>query len=740
MNKLAFGILVVLISFAFNVQSQAVWKQYNGPFAGAVNSFATYDGKIYAGSRLTGVFISDDAGASWTPTIPELRFVHCVFSADTSLLIGTDKLFSYKSSRGTAIQLGQQITGVIEHMQIVDGHLFVSTDYGVYFYNAAENKLELKVNGLPDDQNPIYWTRDLVHIGNSLFCIVWGKGIYKSDDFGENWKEVKVDGITFLAEHNNRLYCGGSNGLFESIDGGATWQDIMFNLEPSYFSPRTIAGMNNDIIFSSTKGTYIKRDGNYWTNVNARMFTAMDYNGTEFLASDEGGVFRFDTETTQFSVSNYGINTSRVNDVEIFDGKVYSATEQSVHLTGTDRDEWSVVPELEEMYSMAIEKKGDHLFAGTSMGLYVNNKGETNWTIVSGISKVPIWDIEVANDKIYVASDDGLYVSHNDGASWRLFSNTVSPINQFTHVGISESALICGNNLGLYKILPDSSDWEKVSFFEAQGIVSVNVIENNLYVTATNTPVYKSTDSGETWHLCGFPSLNRVEMIKRGDNIYASDFSRVYYSSDNGDSWDYWSETGVPDIILTCIAEGENAFYMGTYGNSIWRRPFLSSHDIDSDLYYVSGDSIYNVDENTTAEIFRENVEVSHGASISIEGENSGGRTNGALLPGSAITVIAEDQKNQQTYYVARNKMVTGLPESLNNELTLYPVPATDILYIRNAGTVQSCVVRNMQGLEISRPSMGKDGLDISALPSGLYLLQIRRDGKAIETARFIKN
>jgi hypothetical protein len=64
-----------------------------------------------------------------------------------------------------------------------------------------------------------------------------------------------------------------------------------------------------------------------------------------------------------------------------------------------------------------------------------------------------------------------------------------------------------GDISGLYKVLPDSSDWEKVPFFKDQIIHSVNVIDTIAFVSS-NSSLYRSDDNLRTWTYCELPALH----------------------------------------------------------------------------------------------------------------------------------------------------------------------------------------------------------------------------------------
>ena len=65
---------------------------------------------------------------------------------------------------------------------------------------------------------------------------------------------------------------------------------------------------------------------------------------------------------------------------------------------------------------------------------------------------------------------------------------------------------------------------------------------------------------------------------------------------------------------------------------------------------------------------------------------------------------------------------------SVSNELTVYPNPAVDVLFVKGLSSNKGLIVYNLIGVAQAVPStLLADGLqlNVSALPQGVYLIQI---------------
>ena len=742
---LVYAMLLSVVTTA--ALAQAVWKQYQGPFAGEIASIVNYGDTLFASSNNSGLFKSTDGGKKWSVTLEtEVPHAYSLFATDTSLLIGTDKLVSYVRPGKPLVQIGQNLPGVIGYMLDFKGKLFITTDMGFFKYDPAANEFIEKNNDLPVFEFGTRWTRHLAAIDGTLFCSVLASGIYKSDDEGEHWERLNIGnrsyGFQFMILHDGVLYCGGGNALFSSADKGETWTDMKDNLSDGTFYNMEAVG--NTLFTTTFTGTYRRTGGYGWEKIDDAVYGEMMYNGDVFFVCNSNGVYRWDADSETFVLSNTGVNTSRVNGIELFDKKVYSATESGVHFTSTDGDDWSIVPELTNLYSKTIAQKGNKLFVGTSTGLYVTTAGSMKWEKAeNGLpTDVPLWDIEVSGDKIYLGTDDGVYVSYNDGGHWKALPYSFPLHPQVIYISANDSMLVAGNNFGLYKILPDSSDWEKVEDFTGKETFSLNIIAGNVYASTMNSPIYRSTDYCKTWSLVNIPAISKIEMIKRGDNIYAVDYGNIFSSSDDGNTWDYIFETGVPDVLLTDIAEGDSAFYLGTYGKSIWRRPFLSTTDIRSLVYEIGDSVIYHLDPGTSLGDFKSNVTLAYGTSVEVvtTGPHSGRvKEAGNIQENDKIKIMAEDGKNMRTLRVAKKDVVTAVEASAKDKITVYPVPTKGVLFVSNSHRIKSCSIVNSMGEKVQVPNLRDNYIDVTSLARGIYFFSAQDIDNKKHVLKFVK-
>jgi PKD repeat protein len=660
--------VIYLCHVAIPAYNQAVWKQYNGPFSGDIESLTSYGDTLFVCSRLTGIFKSSDSGLNWKPAVPSLTLVNSVFDNDTSLLIGgaeppysyKDRVYSYKGSNHDLIPISQQVPGQINYFHKMEGELFVSTHESVYKYDPESRLLIEKNNGLPPP-DPIRWTGDLVSIDGVLFCNVLNKGLYKSFDKGEHWEKVVSESPNLpngsyysLKTRNDSLLYVHVHNVFLSADKGQSWKTINYNLPTATGVFRDIAILGNKLFVTSSKGIFSITEGSTnWEKVDDLLFSRIMTDEDLMFSTDVGSVNKWDDVSKKFIPSNKGMNTSTVNDIEVFNHRLYSGTLSGLHFTTPGSDNWKEVSELRGLHVSTIKRSKSQLFVGTSKGLYVASASSNPvFSLLTGLPAIYISDIEVLNDRIFAATQYDVYVSYDEGKTWKALPNSVAkaPDAYIQYLAADNNMLVAGNTKGLCKILSDSSDWKKIGFFTTQ-TSSLNIINGIIYAGEMNSSIYRSLDGGATWghsHIAGY---NRLDMIKRGNNIYAATYNKIYYSDNNGESWDSYYETGIPAIFLNCIAEGENDFYVGTTGKSVWHRPYQSKKNINTDVYTIVNDTIYDVNPLVTPKEFQKNVSVSYGASIEMEIISDSSPSDYAGL--NRVKILAEDGINKQILNVS---------------------------------------------------------------------------------------
>ena len=75
---------------------------------------------------------------------------------------------------------------------------------------------------------------------------------------------------------------------------------------------------------------------------------------------------------------------------------------------------------------------------------------------------------------------------------------------------------------------------------------------------------------------------------------------------------------------------------------------------------------------------------------------------------------------------------------AFSNQINIYPNPASDILYIKNAKDVRSYIITDFSGRIVLKNNLDKDFINIQSLSTGNYVLQLITS-KNIENFKFIK-
>jgi hypothetical protein len=108
----------------------------------------------------------------------------------------------------------------------------------------------------------------------------------------------------------------------------------------------------------------------------------------------------------------------------------------------------------------------------------------------------------------------------------------------------------------------------------------------------------------------------------------------------------------------------------------------------------------------------------------------------------STILVTAEDGVTTLTYSILFTRDATGINNSALKTLNVYPNPASDILYIRNAERINKVVVTSIIGKVIDMNTeivSGRKSLNVAGLPSGMYIISVTTVDGEILTSRFVK-
>jgi photosystem II stability/assembly factor-like uncharacterized protein len=172
------------------------------------------------------VFKSTDGGQSWqdiSEGLPGDKLEGSLFVNDRGFYLRTGK-YIYHSKPNNKAPFWEKEIFPDEHSNIAHGKS------GIFAYDYHQGQFRQKING-SGEWSPIYKNFQLKGIidvfetaGGTVFIVCdRGRGLFRSNDNGKNWKEVHR-GVWKLAESNGVLMANSTNGVIRSADDGETWE------------------------------------------------------------------------------------------------------------------------------------------------------------------------------------------------------------------------------------------------------------------------------------------------------------------------------------------------------------------------------------------------------------------------------------------------------------------------------------------------------------------------------------
>jgi Bacterial Ig domain len=322
-----------------------LWKKVSPAAAASIAVSPDYvnDRTAFAGTSGSGVFKTEDGGASWAAINTGLTDLKCskvavspAYASDYSVFVGTESGI-FKSTDGGAIWSssgaglpsdgGQVIAFSPDYA--VDGTLFIGTQSGD-IYKTADDGATWDFTGTPLSQrvlalalSPDFATDNTVFAGTA-------GGVFKSTDGGASWNAIdtgigglSVRGLAVSSAFasNNTIYVCTDSGLFKSVDGGANWSGINTGIGGLSITGLVLSSTfasDNTLYIGTSGGVFKSSDGGAtWNPCNP----GLTGSGIQALAISP----EYDTDSTLFAGVPEGIFKSR-GDALLISGASFTIT------------------------------------------------------------------------------------------------------------------------------------------------------------------------------------------------------------------------------------------------------------------------------------------------------------------------------------------------------------------------------------------------------------------------------
>ncbi|MGI8582512.1 MAG: WD40/YVTN/BNR-like repeat-containing protein [Chitinophagaceae bacterium] len=337
------------------------------------------------------------------------------------------------------------------YIGVNNGGVWKTTDYGRTWFPIFDDQPTGSIGDVvvsPSNPNTIY-----VGSGEGLQRpdLSVGDGMYKSTDAGKTWTHLglnnvqQIGGLAIDPKNENRVFVAalghpyGPNperGVYRTIDGGKTWEKVLYKDENTGAVQVTIDPKNSDIIYADM---WAGRQGP-WENGK--------WNGTEsglFKSTDGGNTWKklmTGLPTTKEGLSRIGFGIAPSDPQRMYatvdcgnHGGIYKSNDagESWILMSTDERYWG---RGEDFAEIKVDPENADIVYSADVVVWKSVDGAKTWIAFRGAPGGDdyhrIWINPINPQIILIASDQGAIITVNGGQTFSSWYN--QPTAQMYHV------------------------------------------------------------------------------------------------------------------------------------------------------------------------------------------------------------------------------------------------------------------------------------------------------------------
>ena len=459
------------------------------------------------------------------------------------------------------------------------GGVWKSNDAGTTFYPIFDDHcqsigaLEIDPN---DPDNTIYvgtgepWPRNSVSTGD---------GLYKSTDGGNNWDKIGLENSERIAniivnpENSNEVYVAvlgalwsdnKERGVYKSVDGGNTWENILYLNESTGCADLAMDPTNPNILYASM-----------WEfRRTAWSFNSGGENSALYKSTDGGENWnKIHSGFPEGKLGRLAIGVSESNPSTLYtvieaekneDKGLYRSVDGGKNWEQKNND-FGITVRPFYFSRIVVDPRDENTVVKAGLyGSISKDGGETFESLGNMHADIHDMVFDINNsDVMYVGTDGGVYRSWNKGVTMEIVENL--PLSQFYHISVDNE-----EPYNIYGGLQDNGSWygpsfaaggisaknwnpvgqgdgfrvlrhptKNIIYSEMQGAENVwrYDVDNNLVKTIQPLPVKGYEEYRFNWNAPIEISKNNPDRIYIGSQY-------LHKSDDMGNSWDIIS----PDL------------------------------------------------------------------------------------------------------------------------------------------------------------------------------------------------
>jgi photosystem II stability/assembly factor-like uncharacterized protein len=463
----------------------------------------------------------------------------------------------------------------------VNGGVWKTDDYGQTWRPIFDDQPTQSIGAIavaPSDPSIVY-----VGSGEGLHRpdLSVGDGIYKSTDAGRTWKHLgltdaqQIPQIVVDPRNPNRVFAAvlghpyGPNeqrGVFRSLDGGATWQRVLYKDANTGASDLEIDPKNPSVVYAALWEARLgpSEDGNDFEGAGGGLYKSID-GGTTWRQLTGGlpsNAVQLDLAIAPSQPSRLYVELSTTERGQYGTAKgagMYRSDDAGASWTRITTDERPMmkIGGGDLMVPVVDPKNPDVVYVASIVAMKSRDGGKT-WTWLRGApggdDYQNLW-INPNNPSTFIlVSDQGAVVTVNGGATWSSWYN--QPTAQLYHVGVTadfpyrvcsgqqESGSVCISSRGNDGTI-GYREWRPVGVIE-YGYAAPDPRNPDLVYGAGRTQVSRyQWSTGQVQNVTPIPirgsyRANRTQPImfspvRPGVLYYATNI--LFESSNGGQTW-----------------------------------------------------------------------------------------------------------------------------------------------------------------------------------------------------------
>lgn len=393
------------------------------------------------------------------------------------------------SARVEAVQCDPDRPGTW-YVAFGSGNLWKTTDHGLTWKTIFENQSALGIGDIalaPSDPH-IIWLGSGESLKKARNFTMPGTGVFRSDDGGESWKNMGLPDsyhigeiavhpqnpdIALVAVMGHFWSTNPNRGLYRTLDGGKTWEHVLYINERTGANDVVIAPSapeniyvsmweNNPGIAGQESGIYRSRDmGQTWTRLQ-NGFPVGSKTGRIGLA-----VSWTDPDKVYALVDNLNKNKGAP-------AEVYRTLDGGESWRRTHKEELKIFSRIGWYFTDCyVNPKDDEEIFGLGVRMAHSSDGGKTFKLVGGdvyhifpspadplhLDHCELWINPRHPDHLALGNDGGLYVSYNKGKSWMHYNNL--PAGEFYDISVDnqDPYLVYGGTQDDSSVYGPSKEW-----------------------------------------------------------------------------------------------------------------------------------------------------------------------------------------------------------------------------------------------------------------------------------------